>query len=76
MKLQQLIVVAILAGVFTVGCASDSSNGSMDAAKDAASEKMGGMKDGAEDKAKEKIDGAAGEAQDKAMDMGGKAMGK
>jgi len=70
MKAQQLILVAILAGVFTIGCAS--SGDSMDTATDAASEKMEGMKDDAEGKAKEEVDGAASEAKDKAMDMGGK----
>jgi len=74
MKLQHLILMAILAGAFTVGgCASDSSGDSM---KDMASDKMESMKDDAGDKAKEEASDAAGEAKGKAMDMGGKAMGK
>lgn len=69
MKVPQLFLIAILAGLFTVGCASDPSGDSMDTAKDAASESMEGMKDDAEGKANEEVD----EAKDKAM--GGKATG-
>ncbi len=70
MKAQHLVLVAILAGVFTVGCAG--SGDSMDTATDAASEKMEGMKDDAKGKANEEVEGAASEAKDKAMDAGGK----
>jgi hypothetical protein len=63
MKLKELMITAILAGAFLTGCASDSSNGSMDMAKDAATDKTEDVKDGAMDKAKD----AAGDLKDKTM---------
>jgi hypothetical protein len=76
MKLQHLALIAILAGIFTVGCASDSSSGPLDSAKEAVSNTVDSAKGDAKDKAKDEAQDAAGEAKGKAMEMGGKAMSK
>ena len=85
MKIQQLILAAILAGVFSVGNAEGLSGKAMDMAKDAATDKVDAAKgeatEAAADKAKDAatggiVDTAKEKVKDEAGKLGEKAADK